>query len=158
MNRTTFLKWMVKGGGLVAAGIVVIPAIITAFSPLMRRPGGELWRALGPLDGFPVGTMRHSVVEAPRDDWVQSLRARGVYVWRPAPEELVVYSRNCTDLSCPIVWDPGSEAFFCPCHGGIFAKDGKRMAGPPRRPLYRYANRVREGMVEIDLRSLPPMT
>ena len=32
------------------------------------------------------------------------------------------------------------------------------MAGPPNKPLYRYANRVRDGVLEIDLFSLPPMT
>ncbi|WP_164102419.1 QcrA and Rieske domain-containing protein [Candidatus Laterigemmans baculatus] len=83
--------------------------------------------------------------------------AQSVYVWRRSAEEVVVFSRSCTDLGCPVTWDPGSHCFLCPCHGGIFAKDGERMAGPPDRPLYRYANRVRDGRLEIDLSSVPPM-
>jgi menaquinol-cytochrome c reductase iron-sulfur subunit len=97
-------------------------------------------------------------VEVPREDWAATLRERGVYVWRRSEQEVVVFARNCTDLSCPVTWDPGSQWFFCPCHGGIFSKDGERMAGPPKRPLYRYTNRIRDGVVEIDLRSLPPIT
>jgi hypothetical protein len=69
------------------------------------------------------------------------LSRQGVYVWRPTDEEVVVFSRSCTDLGCPVIWDGGSQCFFCPCHGGIFARDGRRMAGPPDRELYRYANR-----------------
>jgi menaquinol-cytochrome c reductase iron-sulfur subunit len=70
----------------------------------------------------------------------------------------VVFSRNCTDASCPVVFDAGSDCFLCPCHGGVFSKDGTPLHGPPPRPLWRYAARVRAGVLEIDLNSLPPMT
>jgi menaquinol-cytochrome c reductase iron-sulfur subunit len=98
------------------------------------------------------------VAPVPRGDWARSLGEKGVFVWRASEEEVVVFSRNCTDLSCPVTWDPGSNWFYCPCHGGIFAQDGTNVAGPPTRPLYRYANRVQNGVLEIDLLSLPPMT
>lgn len=95
-----------------------------------------------------------------RGDWARSLDEKGVYVWRKSEKEadVVVFSRNCTDLSCPVKFDEGSECFYCPCHGGIFDKQGIPLAGPPSVPLYRYANRVRGGVLEIDLNSLPPMT
>ena len=31
------------------------------------------------------------------------------------------------------------------------------MAGPPKEPLYRYATRIRDNILEIDLNSIPPM-
>jgi menaquinol-cytochrome c reductase iron-sulfur subunit len=52
-------------------------------------------------------------------------------------------------------YDRGSACFFCPCHGGIFRQNGERLAGPPKRPMYRYAHRLRDGIVEIDLQSVP---
>ena len=107
------------------------------------------------LDDFPVGAMTRAEVDVPRPDSSRALREKGVYVWRVSGEAIVVFSRNCTDLSCPVTYDPGSECFFCPCHGGIFAKDGERLAGPPNRPLYRYATRIEQGVLEIDLNSVP---
>jgi menaquinol-cytochrome c reductase iron-sulfur subunit len=157
MNRNRFLKAVVKGTGLIIAGIVALPSLVTALTPVWRRPR-EQWQPIGRLQDFPVDGVQRAIVEVARDDWAESLRLKGVYVWRPSEEEVVVFSRNCTDLSCPVTWDPASGWFYCPCHGGIFAKDGERMAGPPKRALYRYANRIRNGVVEIDLRSLPPMT
>lgn len=158
MNRRTFLSWLAAAGGAAFAGVLAIPAAITALSPVTRRKRDGSWVPVGSLGEFPVGEMSKAVVPVPREDWAESLREKGVFVWRPSAEETVVFSRNCTDLSCPVNWDPGSGWFFCPCHGGIFAEDGRNMAGPPDRPLYRYANRVHDGMLEIDLNSLPPMT
>jgi menaquinol-cytochrome c reductase iron-sulfur subunit len=144
--------------GAVTAGVVGIPAAISALSPLWKTRPEAWWRPIGELHSFPVGGVHEATVFMPRDDWARNVRVKSVYVWRPTEDRLVVYSRNCTDLSCPIVWDPGSQWFLCPCHGGIFDQEGEPKAGPPPRPLYRYANRVRNGVLEIDLRSLPPMT
>lgn len=157
MNRRQMLARLVHGIGLAVAGIVGIPAAVTALAPVLKRRKEEVWQVVGPLADFPVDVVRPATVKVPRQDWAESLREKGIYVWRPTAAEVVVYSRSCTDLGCPINWDPGSETFLCPCHGGIFAKDGERMAGPPKRPLYRYASRIRDGVLEIDLRSTPPM-
>lgn len=136
-----------------------IPSLVTALSPAWRRrPGKSAWQVIGLIEEFPVGEMREIIVPIRREDWDRGLREKSVFAWRPAEHEAVVFSRSCTDLGCPLTWDPGSECFFCPCHGGIFSKSGERMAGPPKRPLYRYAVRIIDGQIEIDLHSLPPMT
>ena len=38
---------------------------------------------------------------------------------------------------------------MCPCHGGVYYKDGTVAAGPPPRPLTKYPVRVNGGRVEI---------
>ena len=157
MDRRKLLTNLLYAGGAVFSSIVAIPAFLSALSPAIRRGEREAWRSVGKLDAFAVGQVQPAVVEVRREDWSRTLERKTVYVWRREGEEPVVYSRNCTDLSCPVVYDRGSQCFFCPCHGGIFAKDGRPMAGPPQVPLYRYANRVRDGVLEIDLRSVPPM-
>jgi menaquinol-cytochrome c reductase iron-sulfur subunit len=149
MNRRSLLHYLTNLGGLMVTAVVGVPSLIAALSPALRRGGGERWQ-------FPLEQMTEGIVEVPRDDSDRSLRRKLVYVYRAA-EETIVYSRNCTDLSCPVVWDGGSQCFFCPCHGGIFSKQGAPMAGPPPEPLFRYANRVRGGELEIDLNSVPPM-
>jgi menaquinol-cytochrome c reductase iron-sulfur subunit len=158
MERRTMMKWAVRGIGLAAAGMVGIPAFIAGIAPLwMYRPRRELWYSIGPVEEFPVGEMRKVVLQLPEREWGNALRERAVYASRTGEGEAVVFSRNCTDLGCPLTFDPGSQCFFCPCHGGIFDRDGERMAGPPNRPMYRYANRIVDGNILIDLRSVPPM-
>lgn len=158
MERRRFLKALVAAGSTLAAGLVGLPALLTGLSPAVRRRRERAWSPVGRLDAFSPGSVTRAATPLPSDDFRTGLSARGVYVWRPSAEEVVVFSRTCTDLGCPVVWDAGSEWFFCPCHGGIFSKDGERQAGPPKRGLHRFDTRVRAGVVEIDLASVPPMS
>lgn len=157
MNRRDFISVTVKTGGAAAAAIVGIPTAVTVISPAWRSLRNPAWVDLAPLSDFPVGEVSLAVVEVRRDDWAEALRKRGVFVWRPHEQELRVFSRTCTDLGCPVAWDPGSGWYFCPCHGGIFDREGVPQAGPPPRPLYRYATRIVEGTLQIDLHSVPPV-
>ncbi|MEX0717844.1 MAG: ubiquinol-cytochrome c reductase iron-sulfur subunit [Planctomycetaceae bacterium] len=161
VNRRGALAAMMALGGAVWGGIVGVPALLAALTPALKPRRGPVWRDVGRLDDFTIGAVEPAVFRVGRRDWAKSLAEKSVYVWRRSADDrddVVVFSRNCTDLSCPVKFDPGSECFFCPCHGGIFAKDGTPLAGPPPRPLYRYDTRIRGGMLELDVNSLPPMT
>ncbi len=50
------------------------------------------------------------------------------------------------------------ELFMCPCHGGVYYKDGSVAAGPPPRPLPRYPVRVQNGEVQIQATPIPITT
>jgi menaquinol-cytochrome c reductase iron-sulfur subunit len=52
----------------------------------------------------------------------------------------------------------GAELFMCPCHGGVYYKDGNVAAGPPPRPLVRYAVRVENGDVKMSSVVVPITT
>ncbi len=158
IDRRKCCSLLVAGGAAIGSAIMAVPAIVAAMSPVWKGRSGPAWRPAGRIDDFPLGKIEPVTVSVGRGDWARSLDTKSVYVWRRSEEDVVVYSRNCTDLSCPLTFDPGSECFFCPCHGGIFGKDGQPMAGPPLKPLYRYDSRLRDGILEIDLYSLPPMT
>jgi menaquinol-cytochrome c reductase iron-sulfur subunit len=157
MTKRSFSKLIVAGVGCVISTVVGLPAILAALAPSLKRREGENWVPVGNVATYPLGEVVKAVVPVPRNDWAAALRERGVFVLREAADTIVVFSRNCTDLSCPITWDPGSHWFFCPCHGGIFSKEGEPKSGPPKLPLYRYATRLRGDMLEIDLNSVPPM-
>lgn len=144
--------------GAATGAIVAVPSLLSAFTPVLKSRQKELWRPVGRLEDFPIGQTAKANVDVSGIDWARSLGKKGVYVSRPSQEEVVVFSRSCTDLGCPINHDPGSGWFFCPCHGGIFDETGERRAGPPKRALYRYSYRLKDGDIEIDLLSLPPMT
>jgi menaquinol-cytochrome c reductase iron-sulfur subunit len=149
------LTRFVQGLGIVAAGVVAVPAAVNALAPVLQRRRREVWRPLASVEEFPRGSTRRALLRLERDDWAHRLNVQAVYVWHSEEEGLVVFSRRCTDLGCPVVWDPGSTWFFCPCHGGIFDQAGDPQAGPPPRPLFRYRRRVVDGVLEIDLASAP---
>lgn len=149
------MKRLVQGISALMAGAVALPALLSGLSPVFRTRARQ-WRVVGPLTAFPVGGVQEAAVEPPPElDW-PAAPPQGVYVWRPDETTLVVFSRACTDLGCPVNYDPGSQCYFCPCHGGIFNTDGERLAGPPDRPLFRYDVRVRDGIVEVNPDSVPP--
>ncbi len=69
-----------------------------------------------------------------------------VYVVR-LKEGYRVFSGICTHLGCIIRWEEQKERFFCPCHKGVYAKDGRVLKGPPPRPLDRYKVEVKNDLV-----------
>lgn len=158
MTRRQLLSAIAVTGGVGVAGIIAVPAVIHLLSPVLTEEAESLWRQVGPVEAFPPGEVRKVIVEVSRSARQRAIREKAVFVWHSERDGLVVYSRDCTDLGCQLELDPGNDWFFCPCHGGIFSTDGEPQAGPPNRPLFRFANRIRGGVLEIDLRSVPPMT
>lgn len=56
--------------------------------------------------------------------------------------EIVALSDICPHLGCKVHYDGARGKFVCPCHGGVFEKDGTAIAGPPAeegKNLKRYA-------------------
>jgi menaquinol-cytochrome c reductase iron-sulfur subunit len=41
-----------------------------------------------------------------------------------------------------VAWDTDAQVFKCPCHGGIYGKDGEVKDGPPPAPLVKVATRI----------------
>lgn len=155
-NRRTWAIRLLAAGGAIGSFAIGIPALLAAFSSSIKGRKKTAWRSAGNVNDYEIGKISSVEVLTQRGDWSDTLDRLTVFVWRQTNKQFVVFSRSCTDLSCPVTFDAGSECFFCPCHGGIFAKNGTPLAGPPKRALYRYATRIREEVLEIDLHSLPP--
>jgi menaquinol-cytochrome c reductase iron-sulfur subunit len=155
MTRRSLFGLLVSGGAMVIASVIAIPALLFGLSPAMQLRRRETWRPVGLLSDFPLGSVQVGEVTGDLKVWPRSFRRQAVFVSRRSDTELSVFSRSCTDLGCPLAYDPGSTCFFCPCHGGIFTQDGARLAGPPNGPMYRYAHRIRDGVLEIDISSVP---
>ena len=71
------------------------------------------------------------------------------------PTTFVAYSIYCSHLGCPVDWLPDANLFLCPCHGGVYYKDGAVAAGPPPQPLTKYPVRITNGQVEIETSPIP---
>jgi menaquinol-cytochrome c reductase iron-sulfur subunit len=155
MTRRYFFGLLVTGGAFLVAGVVGAPALLAGLSPALQPRRRQNWRRVGRLSDFPIGAVQEGEISRDGKAWPRPLRRQAVFVWRRSNADVVVFSRSCTDLGCPLDYDRGSTCFFCPCHGGIFAQDGQRLAGPPNGPMFRYVHRVRNGVLEIDISSIP---
>ncbi len=71
------------------------------------------------------------------------------WVRRVSETEFTAFSVNCSHLGCPVRWLPKAKLFMCPCHGGVYNKDGNVVAGPPPKSLNRYEVRIENGEVQL---------
>ncbi|MGA7292846.1 MAG: Rieske (2Fe-2S) protein [Terriglobales bacterium] len=126
-------------------------------SPLLRQVP-RVWRQVGALGDFKEG----DVVEVTFEDssalpWAGLTEKTAAWLYRKGGENFVAYSVNCSHLGCPVRWEASAQLFMCPCHGGVYYKDGQVAAGPPPRGLTQYPVRIQDGNVEI-LTSEAPIT
>ena len=48
---------------------------------------------------------------------------------------VVARSLLCSHFGCREQWEAARERYHCPCHEGVFDREGRPVAGPPTRPL-----------------------
>jgi menaquinol-cytochrome c reductase iron-sulfur subunit len=114
------------------------------------RAADPVWRDVGPVEEFPAGITRKVVYPDPDPDPWEGIAVRNAAWVRREPDGTFVgFSIYCTHTGCPVNWVEDAELFLCPCHGGIFDRQGQVTAGPPPRPLDRTQVRVRDGRVEV---------
>jgi menaquinol-cytochrome c reductase iron-sulfur subunit len=155
ISRRNFLMKVGLGLGGVAATAVAIPVIGALLAPLLQKKK-QSWRTVGVIDDFTIGST--SLVKFINSDPVPyaGVTAKtAAWLRRNAENDFIAFSVNCTHLGCPVRWEPEAELFMCPCHGGVYYKDGSVAAGPPPKELTQYAVRVYNGEVQIQTAPLP---
>ncbi len=139
----------------VSALALATPMIGFIIGPLFRRRPAE-WRSVGKVDSFQIGkTVAVRYEDASPEPWAGVTARTAAWLRRESKDEFIAFSINCSHLGCPVRWLAEADLFMCPCHGGVYYKDGTVAAGPPPRPLTRYAVRIRNGEVEIQTGPIP---
>ncbi len=138
--------------GGVAGAAVALPAIGFAIAPIFHR-GKERWEAVGPVGDFTPDTYKQVVFtlvpaigEAGKTTAFVRLGSKQL---QEDPNTFIAISSRCAHLGCPVRFVQAAGNFICPCHGGVYDFEGKRIGGPPPRPLDRFQTRIRGGKVEV---------
>ena len=153
-RRTFFARLTLALGGVIGA-IVALPAVGFVLGPILRKPP-RVWRSVGKLDDFKIGaTVLVEYEDASPQAWAGLTATTAAWLRREADMKFIAFSINCRHLGCPVRWVEGSELFMCPCHGGVYYKDGEVAAGPPPQALEQYPTRVQDGLVEIQTSPVP---
>ena len=151
-TRRRLLIGLCVGAGSLVAAAVTIPLVGFFLGPIYRK-FPPVWRNVGPLDKFKIGaTVQVDLLTSGALPWDGPAQRIGAWLRRNNENNFTVYSSKCTHLGCPVRWIPSAELFMCPCHGGIYFKDGDVAAGPPPEPLQQFPARVRSGQVEVQWR------
>ena len=147
-RRKMFARLSITAGALGAA-LIGVPVAGFLLAPLFEKVDRK-WRSIGPAEQFPTGrTVEVKFEDASSVAWAGVTSQTGAWLRREPSGQFIAYAVNCTHLGCPVRWLDQAELFMCPCHGGVYYKDGTVAAGPPPEPLFRYPVRVRDGQVEI---------
>ncbi len=154
-GRRRFLARLSLAAGGVAALLAGIPVIGFIVEPLFRRVP-QTWRDVGAADAFAPGrTVEVAFTDPSPLAWAGVTARTAAWLRRSPDGSFVAFAINCTHLGCPVRWLETASLFMCPCHGGVYDREGKVTAGPPPRPLTRYPVRVRDGRVEIQAQAIP---
>ncbi len=146
-SRRRFITTLLGAISGAIAGILGVP--LAGFFSLPALRGREFaWAEAGPVNQFKVGEITFVLLKPlKRPVWPEEAPKMGVFVSRKADGSFEVFHTHCTHVGCPINWNPGAQRFFSPCHGGVFDRDGRVLAGPPPRPLDRHEWKVENGVL-----------
>jgi menaquinol-cytochrome c reductase iron-sulfur subunit len=154
-DRRSFLIKISLGLSALAAAAAGIPVISALLAPLLRQPP-QTWRDIGGLNQFKIGNTQLVKFENPDPEpWAGITAHSAAWVRRESEEHIIAFSVNCTHLGCPVRWEKGAQLFMCPCHGGVYYKDGSVASGPPPKGLIQYPIRITNGKVQLMTQPLP---
>jgi len=143
ITRKSFLGlaiWSI--GGLISLGMG-IPAIAYIIGPALNRTQAQEWIRLGPTSKIELNTPTlYKFTIQRKTGWIINEEEVSVYVLTGNGRDFIAMSNICTHLGCRVRWISDQEIFFCPCHNGVFDKEGVVVSGPPPRPLDRYELKV----------------
>jgi len=156
-RRGLFMKLAILFNGLVGIALAV-PIVQFLLSAITRgRANAYLaWVPLGPVSEFPEGETRLATFRNPYVTPTDGKTAdTACWVRRMEGDQFQVFAINCMHLGCPVRWFPQSGLFMCPCHGGVYYRDGSRASGPPEHGLVEYPWKVQKDQIIIQAGELP---
>ena len=158
LDRRKFLTRLSIIAGAIPAAVVSVPIVSALLGPLLQRQKQD-WRKVADLSEIGVGeTKLITYLNADPLPWAGTTAKAAAWLRRESEDKLIAFSAHCTHLGCPVRWEDKAQLFMCPCHGGVYYKDGTVAAGPPPKSLTRIEVRINKGDVEIKTAPVPITT
>jgi menaquinol-cytochrome c reductase iron-sulfur subunit len=149
VTRRRFMVGTTHAAGMISAGAFMLPAIGFAFGPIFKEFPHH-WETVGTVDQFVNYTYIPVVFTLIPGIGEVGKTTAYVRQFNPALDTdkfdkgtpFIAISTRCAHLGCPVRWVDAAERFICPCHGGVYDLLGRRVGGPPVRPLDRFMTRT----------------
>ena len=155
VTRRRFMEVNALTVGGVAGAAFGLPALGFAVGPMFeKRTTADVFQDVGPETDFDtenyvakVITIEANVGETGKT--TVYVRKRGQQDTDKLGQPYVAITTRCAHLGCPVRFVQASQRFICPCHGGVYDKQGMVAGGPPVRPLDRFETKVADGRVLV---------
>jgi menaquinol-cytochrome c reductase iron-sulfur subunit len=157
VTRRRAMTMVVHASGAIAVAGVALPVLGFAAGPMFDRLP-VMWQSVGPAADFGGATFVPAVIRLTPDP-IGDTGKTTVFIRRRDPaidtepadrwNQWIAVTSRCAHVGCPVRWVDAARSFVCPCHGGVYDFRGRRVGGPPPRPLDRFLTRVRGGQLEI---------
>ena len=156
VTRRRFMTGTAHTAGGIAAAAFALPALGFAVGPIFKKTPHS-WQTVGTAGQFSednyvpvVITLTPGIGEAGKSTaYVRQFNPKIDTDPADQGSKYIAISSRCAHLGCPVRWVDAAERFICPCHGGVYDLLGKRVGGPPVRPLDRFYTRVEGEDVQI---------
>jgi menaquinol-cytochrome c reductase iron-sulfur subunit len=149
VTRRRFMTVSSQSAGAIAAGAFTLPALGFALGPIFKSTPHH-WETVGTVGTFSEDNYVPVVVTLTAG--IGQAGKSTVYMRKFNPSidtdpydkdtPYIAISSRCAHVGCPVRWVDAAERFICPCHGGVYDLLGRRVGGPPVRPLDRFNTRV----------------
>jgi nitrite reductase/ring-hydroxylating ferredoxin subunit len=147
-RRAVLARFVTVGLGFIMSALAGLLGVAAA--PAGRRDRTR-WRRAVSLFDLPAETPAAiSLSERHADGWYQTRTQATIFVDRDG-QGYRALSATCTHLGCRVNWDAAAQQFRCPCHGGVYDREGRVVSGPPPAPLRQLAVRVDPKTSEIEV-------
>lgn len=148
-QRRTVLKAAVLALNAVMASLLGIPVVGYVVGPLFRKREA-LWVEAGSPGDFSEAPRAQRLRYTARTGFRELEHTRNVWISMKA-DELTVFSSECPHVGCNVLWKQEKGHFVCPCHGGVFDREGTVLEGPPPRPLQTLPGKIENGTVYVQV-------
>jgi succinate dehydrogenase / fumarate reductase iron-sulfur subunit len=151
VDRRTFLTQM--GVGVLGVGSALVLGAVatgTVIGPTLARAPKQ-WVPVSALENIKPGNVTTVLMQYETKGGLYTQKSSVPVLVSHTGNNIVCFKSACPHLGCVVKWDVLSGRFRCSCHGGNFDRDGTVIAGPPPRPLDRYAFKVDSGHLFVEV-------
>ena len=156
VTRRRFMTGTAHTAGAIAAGAFTLPALGFALGPIFQKTPHR-WETVGEVGSFTADNYTPVVMTV--TPGIGEVGKTTVYIrtFNPTIDTdpydrdtpFIAITSRCAHVGCPVRWVDAAERFICPCHGGVYDLLGRRVSGPPVRPLDRFYTRVIGEQVQV---------
>jgi Rieske Fe-S protein len=149
-------KFLTAGIGVISGTIIVGlggAAIVSIGAPAVTNKQEGKWVDAGNVAELPAGQFNQvNLAYDAKDGWMDGKFKMLAYV-KVEGENVSAFSATCSHLGCNVNYDETTGGFKCPCHTGMYDKNGKNVGGPPPKPLKKLEAKIENG--KLMLNTLP---
>jgi menaquinol-cytochrome c reductase iron-sulfur subunit len=154
VSRRQFLNYTLTGvGGFMAAGMLM-PMVRFAVDPVLKgEDAGDFIATPLKIADITNEPQKVNFTFTQKDAWYESEETGTAWVFKNEGGDIIALSPVCKHLGCVVDWNTDKKnqnKFFCPCHYGLYEKDGTNVPGtPPLAPLDVYPTKEKDGFLYV---------